>query len=494
MGISSISWLEAQYSVLGDVLIDGGKLVDQLLAKTRETDFSGSCLEVFRCIRRLKQEGSPVDPVTVYNGAKGKVSTEFLVQLMDITPTTANFQAHVDALRNQAGVLAIRDICDDIRELETLEEIRPKISELNRIQARKNGVKIVSIQDAIRDFFRRMDETPEYIPTPIDELDEYILPEFGDLCFLGAYSSCGKTAMAIQWADKLAQKYKVAFFSLETRVEKLADRYVAYKAGVSLQNIKKRNFSARDSSKICAVPGTVDNMLFDIIPMPVLTVEDIERISTEQQYQVVFIDYVQIIESSGRSETEEIKNVGEGLQRMAKRNSLFVVGLSQLTEDNMGNGYEPYNHSLRGSRALEHTADIILLMYLADKKKPKGNRIMKVSKNKDGEPKRIELEFDGPCQRFSRASGVGDAKSRKRLVEEAAAAAKRIPLCYGCARKMEESYTVSRVCAAPARSVECWLCGQKLMGEIFILDKRLPGEPGQLDMEQTTTAQEAGEK
>ena len=167
MAVNAISWMDAQYSVLGDVLLEGDQLAAQLLVKTRESDYAGACQDVFKAIRSLHASGRPVDPVSVSQEVRSKVSADFIAQLMSITPTAANFAEHVDVLKEQSGVIAVHDLCEEIERAETMAEIRPKISELNRIQARKTGVKVVSIQDAMRDFFRRMDETPEYIPMPI---------------------------------------------------------------------------------------------------------------------------------------------------------------------------------------------------------------------------------------------------------------------------------------------------------------------------------------
>lgn len=477
MAVSNISWMDAQYAVLGDVLIEGDQLAASLLTKTRESDYTGPCREVFKAIRSIHDSGRVVDPVSIANEVKGRVSQEFLLQLMEITPTAANFLDHVDLLKEQAAVVTIHELCDAIKEADTMDAIRPKISDLNRIQARQTGAVTVSIQEAMRDFFRRMSETPEYIPMPIPELNSVVMPELGDTIWLGAYSSCGKTALALQWADLLSRQYRVGFFSLETRQEKLADRYAAMKAAVSLHSIKTRNFTPTDSERLCESVTAVDDLRMEIIPMPALTAADIERIATMKQLQIVIVDYVQIVESKGRTEAEEIGTVAKELQQMAKRNKFLVIGLSQLTEDNMNNGYEPFNHSLRGSRALEHTADIIMLMYLADKKKQKGNRILKVSKNKDGEIKKIELEFDGPRQTFRKASVLSAANAspaqRRKLLADAAEARRDVALCAACARKLEEGYTVTRVLGSSVRNVDCWLCGQRLSGTNYTLDKNI---------------------
>lgn len=81
-------WLDAQYSVLGSVLI-APEVVPKVLHETRETDFEGACRTVYKVIRELFLAGQPVDPVSVA-GKLGTDYRQFLTQLMEVTPTAAN--------------------------------------------------------------------------------------------------------------------------------------------------------------------------------------------------------------------------------------------------------------------------------------------------------------------------------------------------------------------------------------------------------------------
>lgn len=96
----------AQAAVLGAMLIDADCIAD-VLADTSETMFVSSAYRtVYGCIRQLFQEAQPVDPVTVGAALKeraGQDYGELLVQLMDVTPTSANVGSYVEILSGRAS-------------------------------------------------------------------------------------------------------------------------------------------------------------------------------------------------------------------------------------------------------------------------------------------------------------------------------------------------------------------------------------------------------
>lgn len=91
--------LSAQVAVLGSLLIDPS-LVGQALERVRPEDFlTPKCRMVFEAIRSLYTEGRPTDPVTVrgrLGGKDGDSWTEYLLELMDLTPTAANVWEYTD--------------------------------------------------------------------------------------------------------------------------------------------------------------------------------------------------------------------------------------------------------------------------------------------------------------------------------------------------------------------------------------------------------------
>ena len=122
-------WLDAQYSVLGSALIDD-RVIPQVMAGTRESDYSGPCRNVFRAIQGLFDKGEPLDAVSINNALGGKYG-DFLVQLMEITPTAANVESYIRICREQARVNAIRDLAAQLQTAETMDEARKLLEQAN---------------------------------------------------------------------------------------------------------------------------------------------------------------------------------------------------------------------------------------------------------------------------------------------------------------------------------------------------------------------------
>ena len=95
-------WLDAQVGVLGSVLISP-ELTPRLIAETTEADYHGPYRLAYQAIRAVFLDGKPVDPITVRDKL-GPDSGQFLRQLMELTPTAANFDTYVVACRNQSKI------------------------------------------------------------------------------------------------------------------------------------------------------------------------------------------------------------------------------------------------------------------------------------------------------------------------------------------------------------------------------------------------------
>lgn len=87
------NWLQAQYSVLGSALIEPS-VVPKVIQQTRMADFSGQCQTIYATMRKLFQDGHPVDVVSVA-AALGDEYNKFLMDLMQIVPTAANLDYYI---------------------------------------------------------------------------------------------------------------------------------------------------------------------------------------------------------------------------------------------------------------------------------------------------------------------------------------------------------------------------------------------------------------
>ena len=172
-----------------------------------------------------------------------------------------------------------------------------------------------------------------------------------------------------------------------------------------MENIKR---NALNEGHLKSVVDFASNMslsrVFDLIPCSGATVQDIQAYSMAHQYEVIVIDYLQLLRASGYNRVEQVTNISMDLHRFAQSTGITVIALSQLSRDSnqQGKKADPDMSSLRESGQLEQDADVILMLYLDDPKQPNGPRILRCVKNKDGERFRMMLDFDGKNQKFAK--------------------------------------------------------------------------------------------
>ncbi len=428
MGIAVQDWLEAQQSVLGSMLISP-KIIPDVLSQMCDSDFSGHSLAVFQAIRYLFSQGQPVDAVSVRDKLGGDMSG-YLMQLMEITPTAANYANYIKLAKKQAKVVQLQDIGRAMSETSDIAALQKLLESAVSLSAEEQGMRAISMREALNDFVQRMQNPnkTEYLQWFIPELDKLLLSELGDFLILGGRPSAGKTAFALQCAWAMAATKRVAFFSLETKQKKLTDRQISTICNIPLENIKLQAPSeAHWNSIIEFGQSKQPDREFDIVVQSSPQVSDIATFARAKQYDVIFIDYIQLVETRGSSNYDKVTQISKDLHRFAQTSECAVVALAQLNragEDSSKKKTGPDMTSLKDSGQLEQDADAILMLYLEDEENYKSRRILKCAKNKDGERFRMMLDFDGKYQRFSKAKDFGQFNremgriARERKAEE----------------------------------------------------------------------------
>lgn len=396
-------WLDAQYSVLGSMLISP-EVAPRVMSGTSEQDYSGACRTVFLAIKKLFLSGAAIDPVSV-SGALGPNYRDFLVQLMQITPTAANIDAYITLCREQSRVAAVRELAQKMTVADTSEKIRPLLEKASALMADKPNLKITTMADALASFMQRHTQKPEYLTWPVPELNDQIYGELGDFFVIAGSPSAGKSAWALQCAWHWAKQYKVGFFSLETSSEKLFDRQMAAAAQINMEVIKRNVLSQAEWDKVCGMNPEITARNLELIPAAGMTPADVRAVTMMRGYQIIFIDYLQLLAGPGENRTAQVTAISIALHTMAQSMGVTVVGLSQLKRKEDG---APSMSDLRESGQIEQDADMVMILSLEKKDDPSSNRILHVAKNKEGICPKVLLVFDGKHQTFSKATRSGD--------------------------------------------------------------------------------------
>lgn len=420
--VSPDRWLDAQVGVLGSVLMEP-ELTPRVIAETQASDYSGDYAAVYQAIASLMTANQPVDIMTVRDKLGAK-SAPLLVEIMRRTPTSANYDYYVTACKEQARLARLGGMAMQIAESQTLDEARALLDKANELVIDRSHSRAVSMSEAMQTFFDTHQSTKkEYLSWGIAALDENLSVDKGDFVILGGYPSDGKSAFMLQLAWHMSQKHSVGVFSFETSSAKLFDRLMSHVQKVPLPRIKRSGMSADEWRVVISAANGIADHRLELVEAAGMSVSDVLAMSVSKRYEIIFVDYLQLISPDMRrsgNRTEEVARISMALHTMAQRHGIIVIALSQLSRPQSGaqqrktkyielEGEQtaivpaPTLSSLRESGQLEQDADVVMFLYRMCPGSKDQTRRLTIAKNKEGTLGGFNFKFDGSTQTFSRA-------------------------------------------------------------------------------------------
>lgn len=399
--------LRAERAVVGSMLLDA-RCVGLVMQQAAPESISDPvCRTLFEATRRLWLERQPIDPVTVLAAAGGK-HQEYIAELMRETPTAANVESYLAIVLDHARLAAYQAAANEILfSCKTADDAQRIWDRLGRELMARKKVRCLSMSEAINRYLDRMndDSPPETLPLGIPELDKLLGLRRGKFLILAADSSAGKTALALQFSYHLAAVgKKVGFFSLETDNDTLTDRLMAETqvASVNLPRTKAKALTSADYQRVVDAGQRSARIGLDLIDS-IETCDEIRSWTIQRGYDVIVVDYLQLINADGEKRWDIVTNISMQLHRLAQQIGVTVIGLSQITPPDAGGKKARLTmDSLRESRQLKHDADVILLLETCDDFP--GGRTLTVAKNKDGRRNQgMKLVFDAEHMTFAYA-------------------------------------------------------------------------------------------
>ena len=403
--------MSLQGTILGSVLVNPKK-AGTVVANLEPEDFSDMMAAVFRAIRTLYFDGDPIDTITVLHKIPGSEDGEIWPQLLeqlrgwaveDPLPYCRMLHECVVLERMRSEALGVQYAEDLQTATEAAERLVGLLS--NRMQMRRT-----TAQDAAFAFMARLDNGgQDFIEWGLDGLDAPSThTALGDFVVLGGYPSAGKSMLAAQLTQKLAEKYRVAYFSGEMSEQDITDRSIARLSGVPLDAILENRCTERQLRSLAAATENYYKLRFDVFESAGASVAKIEAETLAGRYQVIVVDYMQLLSVPGASRYEKVTEISMGLHALARRHRVLVLALAQLARPDKpsrdAKPVPPSMSSFRESGQIEQDADLALLLYLDNPNDPKSQRVLKTAKNRKGlrNPK-ILLDFHGETQLFTEA-------------------------------------------------------------------------------------------
>lgn len=407
------AWTDAQNAVIGSILIDA-RCLPGVLRNVRAEDFTGIHRLVFEAATSIAAESGrfeSIDFVTLMDRIPQEAYPDqsglrkFLVQLMELTPTAANAEHYARIVRECGCKNRIHEAARQMQEVEDLPQLRRILHQASETAMDRHDSVTTTIGEGLAAFYNRCCDGREWLRWPFPGFDDHIFARLGDYIVIGAESSVGKTAIALQLALYWAKQGKrVGFFSLETDDSDIVDRMTAGLLGLDMQRILRNQLTDADYTALAHIGSQVARLPLSIVNATGMTAADIAARTLIDGYDIILVDYLQLVEPDGGATRErEIGRISASLKNFGRQANVTVLVLSQL---NRNTGEEvPTLDRLRDSSQIRNDGDLIFLLYL---KKPNatqdsedyGVRTLRIAKNKRGPLCYKNLKFDGPRQLF----------------------------------------------------------------------------------------------
>ena len=385
---------EAEQSVIGSMIMSRDAIVEASEIITGADFYQQQYGIVFEAMIELHDEGKAVDLITLQERLKEKdlppeiSSMEFVRDLLSAVPTSANVKYYAEIVAEKSMLRKLIKTTEEItnacylgkeKTQDILEITEKKIFDL--VQNR-GSEEFVPIRQVVLNAIEKIEKASRSqgsvtgIPTGFIDLD-YKMSGFqpSDLILVAARPSMGKTAFVLNIAQYMAFHNDVtaAIFSLEMSKEQLVNRLLALESKVDSQNIRTGNLEDEEWAKLIEGANIIGKSNLIIDDKPGISISELRskcrKYKMEHNLGVIFIDYLQLMTGSGRSESrqQEISEISRSLKALARELNVPVVALSQLSRAvEQRPDHRPMLSDLRESGAIEQDADVVMFIYRDD--------------------------------------------------------------------------------------------------------------------------------
>ncbi len=382
--------IEAEKSVLSAMILAPDALQDLLVELTENDFFIPRHRIIFNAIKEMFDANIPVDTIGLSDALKSKKQLDvmggpaYLLELSSNTFALTSWRRHAEMLRRDTTLRNIISASAEITSLafdapeDTKEVVDSAEKLIMNVTDRDIRSHYLTMSESIENFYKELDEQAKLdedalgVCTGFPRMDSLLLGlRPGQFIVGGARPGVGKTSFALNLAVQAAERgASVAFFSLEMSSTEIAQRLISARSSIPLQKIRSARIAGEDWQELADAAGNLSRLDIMIDDTPGTSVTEIRakarRMLRGKEKGLVIVDYLQLVEASGRrfeSRVSEVSEMSRGLKIMAKDLSVPVVALSQLSRQSEARaGKRPQLSDLRESGSIEQDADIVILL------------------------------------------------------------------------------------------------------------------------------------
>ncbi|EHW9246484.1 replicative DNA helicase [Escherichia coli] len=374
-------------AVIGAFFLRGAdpEVMDILATLPADVFFVRQYRDIYAGICRQARVSGVIDPVLLCNEMP-----ELAPVITDTGRKTwvkSSLEHYVAALRRNAALRdaekTLTEALQNLRDAHTCEAAEDALKDAQNMMASlstgKGVIQPVHIDDVLPEVVGRVEcrnqglEKSRALMTGIDELDAKTGGmEPGDLVFIAARPSMGKTELAVDIIDKVTEQgHGVLLFTMEMANIQIGERMVSAAGGMPVSRLKSvARFEDEDWARFSQGVGRMTGRNIWMVDQANLTIDEICATTRYHRMKhpetaLVVVDYLGLIKtrSTGRHDLA-VGEISKGLKSLAKSGGFPLIALSQLSRGVESRpNKRPMNSDLKNSGEIEADADIILMLY-----------------------------------------------------------------------------------------------------------------------------------
>ncbi|KAB1444187.1 replicative DNA helicase [Bordetella bronchiseptica] len=434
--------VDAEQGVLGGLLLDNrawDRLGDLLAA---EDFYRHDHRLIFGAAASLLNASRPADVLTVFDSLQAAGQAEdagglaYLNAIAHNVPSSANVRSYAEIVRAHRVRRDVLAVGHDIAELaeagdpdELVERATGMIMAL--VDTRAAGRDPVAVGSLLTTVIEQLEARVERggsvsgLATGFTDLDERTSGlQNGDLIIVAGRPSMGKTTLAINIAENVADSNGVALvFSLEMVGSQLAERTIARYGEIDTQKLRTGRLQDGDWPRLTHAVQKMESQRLIIADDPSLANVSRVRLAARKVRQrqgrldLIVIDYLQLMQGEGNNRNEDLGGITRALKLLARELACPIVLLSQLSRKvEERTNKRPILSDLRESGAIEQDADVVMMVYRDDyynEDSPfRGLSEILIRKQRMGPLGEVFMTFQGQYSRFLDADQRAIAEAR----------------------------------------------------------------------------------
>lgn len=425
----------AEQSVLGTLLLDETYFPLIYSICSPDDMYSPHHKCIYQTMVDLKQEGSPIDLVTVTARLQDEKALDqvggaaYLTEIASAVPTVSNVEYYAKIVREKSNLRMLyltalqvpKLIVEDVDLDKTIAFLEKALLE---VTASSYGKGFRSTRDVLLNVYDAIEQNANSgvgevtgMSTGYRDLDRITRGlQRSDLIIVAARPSVGKTAFIQNIAQRTAEKGSdpIAIFSLEMSAEQLVQRMISSEANIEADRLRTGQLEAEDWVKLTEAIASLSKKPIFIDDTPGITVSEIKakcmRLMNEHngRLSAIMIDYLQLVRSRAKagSRQEEVSEISRTLKAIARELNVPVVALSQLSRGvEQRQDKRPMMSDIRESGSIEQDADIVAFLYRDDyyDKETENKNVTEViiAKQRNGQTGTVELAFLKEFNKFA---------------------------------------------------------------------------------------------